>query len=188
MLCVNALSILILERADAPLLKTVMDLLLKHREHSSALMSLYCANLACAPRLGFHSRLAEALELAITHGHPQRDARLINEFKWQFVSLYAKDRVCKSLKPLLAALGAANDTFLEGLMIEKSLQFPLPGFSISQWNSFGSKDAKPNNESIMINSGSALLSFEKASLNDHSSLLWSRTVGKFLTLRLIFLV
>ncbi|KAI6182707.1 hypothetical protein M3Y97_00409700 [Aphelenchoides bicaudatus] len=175
-LCVNALSILILERADVPLLKTVMDLLLKHREHSSTLMSLYCANLGCAPRLGFHCRLAEALESAITHSNPQRDTRFVNEFKWQFVSLYAKDRVCKSLKPLLAALGAGNDSFLEGLMIEKSLQFPLPGFSISQWNSFCSKDAPNKNESIMINSGHALLNFEKTQVNNHSSLLWSRTV------------
>lgn len=148
-LCVNALSILVLERADVPLLKSVMDLLLRHKEYSSALMSLYCANLACAPRLGFHTRLAEALELAITHGNPQRDSRLINELKWQFVGLHAKDRVCKSLKPLLASIAAANDEFLEGVMVQKALQYPLPGFSISQWNSFGTKV----NESMMINSG-----------------------------------
>jgi hypothetical protein len=167
-----------LERADVPLLKTVIDVLLKHRQHSSALMSLYCANLACAPRLGFHTRLAEALVLAITHGHPQRDARLINELKWQFVALFSKDRVCKSLKPLLAALGAANDEFLEGVMVERALQFPLPGFSISQWSSFGRKDTttKPTNEIMMIVSRNALLSFERSPFNNHSSILWSRTV------------
>lgn len=175
-LCVNSLSILVLERADVPLLKTVMDLLMKHRGHSSVLMSLYCANLACAPRLGFHTRLAEALELAITHGHPQKDSRLTNELKWQFVALYARDRVSKSLKPLLAALAASNNTFLEGLMIERALQYPLPGFSIAQWNSFTSKDLKTNNEFTMIGSGNALLSFEKSLLNSHASLLWSRTV------------
>jgi hypothetical protein len=141
-LCVNALSILILERADVPLLTAVLDLLVKHKEHSS-LMSLYCANLACAPRLGFHTRLAEVLELAITHGNAQKDPRLINELKWQFVALHAKDRVCKSLKPLLATLSAGNDDFLEGMMIERALQYPLPGFSIAQWNSFPpNKDAK----------------------------------------------
>lgn len=155
-----------------------MDLLLKHKEHSSELMSLYCSNLACSPRLGFHTRLAEALELAITHGHPQKDARLLNELKWQFVALYAKDKVSKSLKPLLAALGAGNDSFLEGVMIERSLQFPLPGFSIAQWSSCGAKDAvnKATNEKMMISSGNALLSFERSLLNNHSSLMWSRTV------------
>ncbi|KAI6202932.1 hypothetical protein M3Y94_00498200 [Aphelenchoides besseyi] len=175
-LCVNALSILILERADVPLLSSVLDLLVQHRYYSTSLLATFCANLTCAPRLGFHGRLADALELAIARAHIKKDERILNELKWQLVSLQSKDRVCKTFKPLLATLAAQTDGFLEGLLIERGLQFPLPGFSISQWGSLGQTNREPTTPRAaepMMYTGNALLSFEKTGPH---SLLWSRTM------------
>uniref|UniRef100_A0A7E4VIK5 Rap-GAP domain-containing protein n=1 Tax=Panagrellus redivivus TaxID=6233 RepID=A0A7E4VIK5_PANRE len=167
-LCINALSILVLERADAQLFD---DLLRTISQHASAsqLIPVLCANLASSVRLGFHNRLVEALELGL---EAPRDGRVLNDLKWQLCALSVADKPRASWKALLSQIHAHGDVFLEGLLISKALQYPLPGFPITQWNSIERPLAAMDpaalkaylKSTVFITTPGALISFEKPAM------------------------
>lgn len=130
-LCVNALSILVLERVDAQLLNTLFDLTVRHPQAAQLLPTL-CSNLGSATRLGFQAKLIESLEISVGR---VREPRLLNDLKWHLCSLLLKEKTLKSWRPLIDGLAQGKDSFLEGLLTQRALQYPIPGFPITQWNS-----------------------------------------------------
>jgi hypothetical protein len=130
----NVLSLLVLERADANLLGRLIKLIAGHPQ-SATLWSLLCSNLNCALALGFRAQLAESLISAI-EAVGDVDVKCLNDLKWQLCSLSLHEKVCRTWRALIDKLTlGCNDTFLEGLLVQRALQFPLPGFHVSQWNS-----------------------------------------------------
>lgn len=128
----NALSILILERADAQLFDGLLRIVAQHPDASSHLLPILCSNLTSSVRIGFHTRLVAALEQACQN---PRDGRIFNDLKWQLCALSISDKPRPSWKALLHRLHTHRDVFLEGLLITLAMQFPLPNFPITQWNS-----------------------------------------------------
>lgn len=55
--------------------------------------------------------------------------------KWHLCSLSAREKTIKSWRPLFENFNLYQDSFFEGLLCQLALQYPLPGFSVSQWNS-----------------------------------------------------
>lgn len=130
-LCVNALSILVLERVDAQLLNTLFDLVARHSQ-APQLLPIFCSNLGSGTRLGFQAKLIESLEISVGR---VRETRLLNDLKWHLCSLLLKEKTLKSWRPLIDGLAQGKDLFLEGLLAQRALQYPVPGFPITQWNS-----------------------------------------------------
>ena len=61
----NALSLLILERADAALFDRLLHLLINH-QYAARVMPIFCANIGSVIRIGFHSQLVDAIQLALS--------------------------------------------------------------------------------------------------------------------------
>lgn len=106
------------------------------------------------------------------------EERHLNDLKWQLCALALRDtggnRLAQWRKALLNRLSASHnnsDSFLEGLLVRLSGQFPLPGFSITQWNSqlpegVGEKSAgqeacgqQQHDSATFIGMGAAMLRF-----------------------------
>lgn len=131
-MCINALSILILERADDQLFHHLIELL-NHHPEAGNLFTIFCSNLSFVTRLGLHKGLAEALFCGLSNAV---NVCATNDLKWELCALLLSERSKKVLwKPLFEHLHKGNDYFLEGVLIQLAKQYPLPGFSITQWNS-----------------------------------------------------
>uniref|UniRef100_A0A914XY39 Uncharacterized protein n=1 Tax=Panagrolaimus superbus TaxID=310955 RepID=A0A914XY39_9BILA len=131
-LCVNALSILILERADAQLFDHLYRAVSNHPDAASQLLPILCSNLVSSIRIGFHTRLVDALERAC---QTPKDFRILNDLKWQLCALSIIEKPRASWKALIHRIHTHRDTFLEGLLVTLAMQYPLPNFPITQWNS-----------------------------------------------------
>ena len=129
-LCVNALSILILERGDAQLFDNLLKVASSNPNSSSQLMPIICSNLTSSVKLGFQKRLVEALEISCQN---PKDSKVFNDLKWQLCSLAISEKP-KSWRFLLKLFNKETDVFLEGLLVSLAMQYPLPGFPITQWN------------------------------------------------------
>uniref|UniRef100_A0A915CVG1 Rap-GAP domain-containing protein n=1 Tax=Ditylenchus dipsaci TaxID=166011 RepID=A0A915CVG1_9BILA len=135
-LTVNALCILVVERADAQLFDTLLKLLCGQKKMAAKLVPILCSNLGFVGRLGMESRLAKAM------------------------------------------LEEAGQRWLfEGLLVRLHSQFPLPGFSVDQWNSLlpGGEGLahKDCSSSVFVGMEGALMSFDKTENNNY---LWTRSM------------
>uniref|UniRef100_A0A914BZM8 Rap-GAP domain-containing protein n=1 Tax=Acrobeloides nanus TaxID=290746 RepID=A0A914BZM8_9BILA len=163
-LSINALCILILERADAQLLDSLLKLVLKHNQ-ASGILPIMCPNLLAATKLGFQARLVEALEYGVDM---VQEKKTLNDMKWQLCSLAIQEKPHKSWRSIIDKLDAENDVFLEGFLTILSLQYPLPMFPITQWNSLelqvpANEQQKVLENTVFMKQESAILSFEKPS-------------------------
>uniref|UniRef100_A0A183BHY0 Rap-GAP domain-containing protein n=1 Tax=Globodera pallida TaxID=36090 RepID=A0A183BHY0_GLOPA len=132
-LCLNALALLVLERADAPLFERLFALMLGQQSTTTAtLLPIFCANLASSVTLGFHSQLVHALVQSLAR---VKHLRIANELKWQLCAVFARHSISLHWSNLADKFVAASDDFFEGFVLRLSGQWPLPGFPVSQWNS-----------------------------------------------------
>lgn len=156
-LCVNALSILILERADNQLFYYLIKLLNQHREAGN-LFPIFCSNLSFVTHLGMHKELAEALFYGLSN---TSNVCAINDLKWELCALLSEKSQKVLWKPLFEHLHIGKDHFLEGILIQLAKQYPLPGFSITQWNSLSEPVdllKSEENSSVFISTKGAMLS------------------------------
>uniref|UniRef100_A0A914L5I3 Rap-GAP domain-containing protein n=1 Tax=Meloidogyne incognita TaxID=6306 RepID=A0A914L5I3_MELIC len=175
-LCVNALSLLILERADVVLFDRLLHLLIDH-QYAARVLPLFCANIASVMRVGFHSQLIDAVQLSLSKA---KNVNMLNDLKWQLCSICAKECIALQWKETLAErFENDKDNFFEGFAIRLSGQFPLPGFQITQWNSI-QEAATEKDESdecnIYMETNSSILSLGR----EDPQMLWCRTaLGRY---------
>lgn len=162
-LCINALSILILERAN-DLLFYKLNSILNHHPEARNLFPIFCSNLSFVTRLGLHKGLAEALFYGLSNSSSNSCAT--NDLKWELCSLLLSENSRKKIwKPFIDCLQLGEDYFLEGVLIQLAKQYPLPGFSITQWNSISESSKKAEilssekeSSNVFISTHGALLS------------------------------
>ncbi|KAK0424217.1 hypothetical protein QR680_008553 [Steinernema hermaphroditum] len=129
-LCVNALALMAIDRGDAKLAAKIFEVLI---EHHRRLIPILCSDLVEQfPRLGQRAALASLMDNALDALDNPRE---INEIEWQLSTLALDGKSAVKLPKLLAKLRKTNSKFLEGLLVTSAGQFPLPGFSVSLWNS-----------------------------------------------------
>ncbi|KAL3074845.1 hypothetical protein niasHS_014290 [Heterodera schachtii] len=132
-LCLNALSLLVLERADAPLFERLFALMLGQQSTTTAtLLPVFCANLSSSITLGFHSQLVHSLIQSLAR---VKHLRIANELKWHMCAVFARHSISLHWSNLADKFVATGDDFFEGFVIRLSGQWPLPGFPVTQWNS-----------------------------------------------------
>ncbi|KAL7071848.1 hypothetical protein ACQ4LE_008404 [Meloidogyne hapla] len=174
-LCVNALSLLVLERADASLFDRLLHLLVDH-QYAARVLPIFCANVAPVTRVGFHSQFVDAIQLSLSK---TKNVNLLNDLKWQLCTICANECIALQWRETLAErFRTDKDNFFEGFVIRLSGQYPLPGFQIIQWNSIQSAAEKEENDdfSIYIETNSSILSLGK----ENPQMLWSRTaLGRY---------
>uniref|UniRef100_A0AC35TQP1 Rap-GAP domain-containing protein n=1 Tax=Rhabditophanes sp. KR3021 TaxID=114890 RepID=A0AC35TQP1_9BILA len=138
-LLINALSILILERGDVELADAIYPALFKNT-HSVELTYLLTRNLSELKRLGHGTYLRKCLEQTILS--MRNEPALRNELLWTLICnisdskqypLNAKKQKC--FQKEIAFLHQDQSKFLEAFLLTNTIQYPLPGFSLSQWNS-----------------------------------------------------
>uniref|UniRef100_A0A1I7Y6R0 Rap-GAP domain-containing protein n=1 Tax=Steinernema glaseri TaxID=37863 RepID=A0A1I7Y6R0_9BILA len=165
-LCVNALSLMAIDRGDSQLASKIFQVLLKHHHR---LIPLLCSDLVEQfPRLGQRAALASLMDNAI---EALENPREINEIEWQLSSLALDGKSAVKLSKLLAQLRKTDSKFLEGLLMTSAGQFPLPGFTISLWNSLEPVEIQTSvsvqssekmlNQNIFVRSGSSVLMANK---------------------------
>ncbi|CAK5049731.1 unnamed protein product [Meloidogyne enterolobii] len=167
-LCVNALSLLILERADVVLFDRLLHLLIDH-QYAARVLPLFCANIASVMRVGFHSQLIDAVQLSLSKA---KNLNMLNDLKWQLCSICAKESIALQWKETLAErFETDKDNFFEGFG-----QFPLPGFQITQWNSI-QETATEKEESDECN---IYMETNSSILREDPQMLWCRTpLGRY---------
>nr|CAD2130005.1 unnamed protein product [Meloidogyne enterolobii] len=175
-LCVNALSLLILERADVVLFDRLLHLLIDH-QYAARVLPLFCANIASVMRVGFHSQLIDAVQLSLSKA---KNVNMLNDLKWQLCSICAKESIALQWKETLAErFETDKDNFFEGFVIRLSGQFPLPGFQITQWNSIqeAATEKEESDEcNIYMETNSSILSLGR----EDPQMLWCRTaLGRY---------
>lgn len=186
-LCVNALCLLILERADAALFDR-LRLLLANHQYAARTLPIFCANLGLVVRLGFHSQLIESLLLAQSK---VKNVNALNDLKWQLCAICSREPITTNCKGLWERFASAKDHFFEGFAIRLSGQFPLPGFQITHWNSLPAPTGEQQQQQNAAAASSAaeeayngtylemegsILSLDKS----NPQTLWSRScLGKF---------
>lgn len=180
-LCINAISLLILERADASLFDHLLKLLVNH-QYASRILPIFCANVGLIVLLGFHSQLIDSLLLAQSK---VKCVNALNDLKWQFCSITSRESISPYWRILSDNFTSAKDDFLEGFVIRLSGQYPLPGFPITQWNSLPNQEHQEKQQqsmqseeaynNIYIETEGSFLSFDR----NNQQTLWSRNfLGK----------
>ncbi|CAD5210290.1 unnamed protein product [Bursaphelenchus xylophilus] len=169
---INSFSIIALERDNFDNLFAVLYLISQRNGNNLKILAQFCANFYSA-KLKCKQRLADTLESAIMKSQQLKEDRIANEIKWQIVTLLSTERIDNTLKTILANMAASGDDFFEGFLIQRALQFPLPGFSVSQWNSVYENAPKDTKLDVIVQKPKAIISFEK---NGQDSRIWSRTV------------
>ncbi|CAJ0942562.1 unnamed protein product, partial [Mesorhabditis belari] len=130
LLCLNALALLIVQRADIELMQRVVDCLRNHRL-CAKLLPTFCSSVLPLARFGMSSAVLETLRAC---AGALRDERMRTEVEWQLVSLCMEGRRREAPNVLCGVL-ADRQQILEGAMVTLSGQWPLPGFSAAKWNS-----------------------------------------------------
>lgn len=64
-----------------------------------------------------------------------KGANALNDLKWQLCAISSRESMLPSWRRLSEKFLASRDEFFESFVVRLSAQFPLPGFSITQWNS-----------------------------------------------------
>ncbi|VDN50120.1 unnamed protein product [Dracunculus medinensis] len=162
-LALNALALLIIERADTNLMMEVLNRL--RRIHASGpLIYLFCSNLYQLTYLGQHSQLTSLLEQSL---ELIEDQRLVGELLWRSVaiSLYSGE----VNPPMVKIILHQKYPCLEGFLIRYCRQFPFPSFSLSQLNSLEHNSRSSSNSAdgdqvlskyIFIDQQTAILSID----------------------------
>ncbi|CAD5206927.1 unnamed protein product [Bursaphelenchus okinawaensis] len=169
---INAFSIIALERNNFDNLFAVLYLICQRQGNHLKVLSQFCANFY-STKLKCKQRLAETLESAIIKSQQLKEDRIANEIKWQMVTMLSTERIDNTMKTLFANMATSSDDFFEGFVIQRGLQFPLPGFTVSQWNSLYENAPKDVKLDVIVQKPKAMISFEKHS---RDSRIWSRTV------------
>ncbi|CAJ0578761.1 unnamed protein product, partial [Mesorhabditis spiculigera] len=130
LLCVNALALLIVQRADIELMQRVVDCLRAHRL-CPKLMPVFCSTVLPLSKFGIGSAVLETLR---TCAGLLREERLRTEVEWQLVTLCVEGRR-REAPNVLSGILADRQQILEGEMFCYAGQWPLPGFSAAKWNS-----------------------------------------------------
>uniref|UniRef100_A0A0N5AMM5 Rap-GAP domain-containing protein n=1 Tax=Syphacia muris TaxID=451379 RepID=A0A0N5AMM5_9BILA len=177
-LALNALALLIIERADTKLLSEVLGRLRTQRG-SSRLLHLFCTSLNQLTTLGQSDTLLALLKTAL---QIVTEDRWANELLWQSVSVSLCNGALR--RSLLEQVINEKKECLEGLIMTYYHQFPLPSFSAAQWNSLefsrknGTCQANADNLTngrIFIDNRSSILSVD----HDEKLRITTRTiVGK----------
>uniref|UniRef100_A0A9J2P0P2 Rap-GAP domain-containing protein n=2 Tax=Ascaris TaxID=6251 RepID=A0A9J2P0P2_ASCLU len=161
-LALNALALLVIERADTALMFDVLGRI-RNLRGSSRLLHLFCSDLNQLARLSRSDKLIELLE---------RTLELVNEecwageLLWQSVSLSLNE--VSPRRPLLDRVVHDRRSCLEGMMLTYAHQFPLTSFSLAQCNSaeYLQKDGSHTNgdqlisRRVFVDQKSAILSVD----------------------------
>uniref|UniRef100_A0A0K0G3E3 Probable Rho GTPase-activating protein CG5521 (inferred by orthology to a D. melanogaster protein) n=1 Tax=Strongyloides venezuelensis TaxID=75913 RepID=A0A0K0G3E3_STRVS len=146
-LLVNALSILILERGDITLGKNLYQILLKNQSLSIQLTYLLIRNLDELKKRGKRNFLRQSLEQIINMLKIKDENIIRNELLWMLMTLICDGKKLPlndnnsrgTFEKILSLLSnhdrGIKNSFLEGFLLTNTVFYPLPGFSLAQWNS-----------------------------------------------------
>ncbi|VDK47411.1 unnamed protein product [Anisakis simplex] len=128
-LALNALALLVIERADTTLMLDVLSRVRQLRG-ASRLLHLFCSDLHQLVRLSRTDKLIELLERTLEIVNEECWA---GELVWQGVSLSLNEKHIR--RALLERVINDKRKCLEGMLLTYAHQFPLTSFSLSQSNS-----------------------------------------------------
>uniref|UniRef100_A0A7I4XYD0 Rap-GAP domain-containing protein n=1 Tax=Haemonchus contortus TaxID=6289 RepID=A0A7I4XYD0_HAECO len=159
LLCVNALSMLVIQRGDSELMSRMLALLQNHRCGPS-LMPLLCS---CLESLYKVAKNPNTLQIVLRTIPTLRDERLRTEVLWTIASLALSHSLKSELPQITRAFLVDQQKLLEGALLTMEGQFPLPGFNVSKWNSVEPTSTKTNETQVFVQRDSAIIGVAKDS-------------------------
>ncbi|CAI4222514.1 unnamed protein product [Auanema sp. JU1783] len=159
LMCMNALTLLVLQRADLELMNKLLTVLQQNR-YVSRLLPVLCSSLSSLTKFCNGSTVLQALLKAAS---VLRDERTRTEIEWAMTSLCLSSPQ-KELPLVIRGLLADKHKLLEGAIVTMGSQFPLPGFNVARWNSIESPNCsaqKNLDKSTFVHRKNAIISVNK---------------------------